>query len=232
MSALLATLSVASPALAETGKERDFSLSVFGGWALLQDPDVGVQQSTPFIDGEAEGVELDEDFTLGAKLTSWERNLGLNGRLDFGFELDFTRMKAEMPAQTVGASGVSSLGSLGSIAFLIPFDIQSNMLAVNLLWRYPVRESVAFPSGRWYPYFGVGGGASLARMRMSGGPWRYDASPVFQGLAGIKWFLTHQLGLFAEYKRTQATHDFSFTGFSLEVPLGANHVVGGLAMHF
>ncbi len=232
LSAFLVTVTLASASFAETQHERDLSLSVFGGRALIDPPDIGVKQPTPFIDGTAHGADLDEDFTFGAKLTSWERNFGLFTRLDFGIELDFTRFTAEMPAQTVSASGTSSGGTLGAIIFPMSFDIQSHVLAVNLLWRYPVRESEVYPSGRWYPYFGIGGGASLSRMRQSGGPWRYDSSPMFQGLAGIKFFLTRSLGIFAEYKRTQATHDFSFTGFDLEVPLGANHFVGGLAMHF
>lgn len=230
--ALLLTVVVPSAASAESEGERDVSLSVFAGWALIDPPDIGVEQPTPFIDGEALNVELEEDYTFGAKLTSWERNIDIFARLDFGLELDLTALTAQMPAQTVSGEGVSAGGAIGSITFPMSFDIQSHILAVNVLWRYPVHASEAFPSGRWYPYFGVGGGASLARMRQSGGPWRYDASPMFQGLAGLKFFLTRHLGVFTEYKRTQSTHDFSFTGFDLEVPLGANHFVGGLALHF
>ncbi len=234
--ALLCSLFVAFPlasaAFAETGYERDVSLSLFAGRALIDPPDIGVKQPIPFIDGTALGVDLDEEYTFGAKLTSWKNNIGFLSRLDFGLELDFTRFTVEMPAQTASASGTSSGGTLGAVIFPMPFDIQSHILAVNLLWRYPVLESEEFPSGRWYPYFGIGGGASLSRMRRESGPWRYSTAPVFQGLAGIKWFLTRHLGFFVEYKRTQATHDFSFTGFDLEVPLGANHFVGGLAMHF
>ena len=227
---LLSVLATAPVATAED--DFDLSLSVYGGWVMTETSDVGVKQPSPFIDGETDGVELGDDLTFGGKLTGWWGTPGFAQRIDFALELDFTRFTTDMPAQTVSAEGITGSGVLGAITFPLPFDIQSNNLAVNLLWRYPFRVSESLPSGRWYPYFGAGGGVSFSRMRQSTGPWRYDASPMFEVLAGVKVFVTRHLGLFGEFKRTQTSHDFEFSGFTLDVPLAANHFVGGVAIHF
>ncbi len=217
-----------SAPLASAEDELDISLSAFGGWALVDDTDIGVLQPSPFIDAKAEGATLSNDLTFGGKLTGWWRIPGPLERIDFGLELDFTRFTSGMGAQTLEATG----GGVATITFPMAFDIESNVLAVNLLWRYPVAVSEDLPSGRWYPYFGVGGGWSLSRMRQVGGPWQYDDSPLFQALAGAKYFITRHVALCGEYKRTQTSHDFGFQLFTLDVGLAANHFVGGVALHF
>lgn len=60
--ALLGTFPLASAALAETENERDFSLSVFGSWALIEAPDISVNQATH--DVSFTGFDL--DVPLGA----------------------------------------------------------------------------------------------------------------------------------------------------------------------
>ncbi len=235
LAALLA-LGLAGVPCTEALGDWDVSLAGFWGRTIVQSADIHISQPTPFLDGEVEGVTLGNDPTFGGKLTVWKPNRKSSHRIDFGLELDATRFISDLQPQTRDAEGIAAgaggVGALGFVTFLQPFDIQSNVMAINLLWRYPVSASRAMPHGRWYPYFGVGGGASISRMRINGGPWQNDVSPVFQGIAGAKFFLARNVGIFAEYKRTQTTHDFAFQFFELEVPLGVNHFVGGLAFHF
>ena len=119
-----------------------------------------------------------------------------------------------------------------------------NVLAANLLFRYPIWPTAEMPQGRWYPYIGVGVGVERARLSdYATNHQETDYAPAFQGLAGIKFFLIKNFALFAEWKRTTAWHTFDYDGATFNgapVPLGfserwtiaSNLVVGGIALHF
>jgi hypothetical protein len=65
-----------------------------------------------------------------------------------------------------------------------------NVLAANLLFRYPIWQTPEMPHRRVYPY--IGAGVGVERARLSGYATNHqetDYAPVIQGLVGIKLFL-------------------------------------------
>jgi opacity protein-like surface antigen len=88
---------------------------------------------------------------------------------------------------------------------------------------------------RLQPYAGVGLGVFFAHA--SGGPGDSDnAVPGFNGLAGLRYFVTDHIALFGEYKYNRATFTFNNSVVGNPVPLqgdySASMVVGGLSLHF
>jgi opacity protein-like surface antigen len=122
---------------------------------------------------------------------------------------------------------------------LPPSDFSVNILAVNLMFRYPIQATPEMPQGRWYPY--IGGGVGVERARLSDLTTNHqenDYAPAIQGLVGIKFFPLKNLGIFAEYKRTTGWHTFDYNGaglppgYSEQWTIASNLVVGGIALHF
>jgi len=124
-----------------------------------------------------------------------------------------------------------------SVTFSVPRDFSVNVLAANLLFRYPIGATPEMPHGRWYPYVGGGLGAQRAHMTISGFQ-ETSYSPAVQGLVGLKLFLIKNLAIFAEVKRTTGWNTFDFEGsgappgFSQTYTISSNHFVAGVALHF
>lgn len=87
------------------------------------------------------------------------------------------------------------------------------------------------PNGRWFPYIGVGGGGQRLAVKVTEGR---NTAPAFQGLGGIKVFLSKHVAAFAEGKFIHASHNQELEGtiVPLELDLSSVHGVGGLSFHF
>ncbi len=169
--------------------------------------------------------------------------------LDFGIEMDVTQFYPDIdrggggvgigPGR--GVSGVPGGVRVGNAAGTAgERDVSATTIALNVLVRWPVGVSGELPNGRWHPYLGIGGAAEIARAKqVLGGAKDADTSAAFQALAGLKVFLTKNIGLFTEYKFTHAGHTFTFPGgtpsripVAEDITLNVHHVVGGIAVHF
>ena len=120
---------------------------------------------------------------------------------------------------------------------LTPIDFSVNVLAANLLFRYPIWATPEMPQGRWYPYVGAGLGAQRATLSTSGFQ-ETSYSPAVQGLIGAKFFLVKNLAIFAEIKRTTGWNKFEYEGagappgYFEKYTISSNHLVVGVALHF
>ena len=100
----------------------------------------------------------------------------------------------------------------------------------NVLLRYPGQT--------FQPYVGVGGGALIARIDESPGNGNVsdnDVGAAFNGLTGIRAFVTPYVAVFTEYKYTQGrlVFDHAFPpggGFSGDYH--AQQLVIGMSYHF
>ena len=86
------------------------------------------------------------------------------------------------------------------------------------------------------PYIGAGVGVFFAHTDGGFGT-RSDsdnAVPGFNGLAGIRYFITEHIAVFGEYKYNRATLNFDHVAPSsgLKGDYSVSHVVGGLSFHF
>ena len=193
------------PLQAQAERNWEFSAGVFGGKAFHSNENMKYSdgQGGVVIAGTAHGVNLNDAPTFGGKLTAWHLPRLYKWQPQIGLELDWTRFTADLHPQTVGAEGTVSIPGfeLGSVTFLAPIDFSVNVLAANLLFRYPIGATPEMPQGRWYPYVGGGLGAQRASMTFSGFQ-ETSYSPAVQGLVGAKFFLVKNLAIFAEVKRT------------------------------
>jgi len=92
------------------------------------------------------------------------------------------------------------------------------------------------------PYVGAGIGVFFAHTNGFGGGQSAsdNAVPGFNGLAGVRYFLTEHVAVFGEYKYNRASFNFNNAGASLGTgsPGGlsgdysVHNVVGGLSFHF
>lgn len=99
--------------------------------------------------------------------------------------------------------------------------------------QYGHREETFCPL---QPYVGAGLGVFFAHTGGPGGTGSDsdNAVPGFNGLAGIRYFFTEHLAVFAEYKYNRASFNFDNLGggTSLRGDYSVSNVVGGLSFHF
>ena len=231
------------PLQAQAERNWEFSAGVFGGKAFHSNEDVKINfgEGSGFTTGTAHGVNLNDSPTFGAKVTAWYLPRQYTWQPQIGLELDYTKFTADLHPQTAGATGTSLTPGfeLGAVIFPAPEDFSVNVLAANLLFRYPIWATPEMPQGRWYPYIGAGVGVERARLfDYYTNHQETDYAPAIQGLVGIKFFLIKNVALFAEWKRTTAWHTFDYNGapvpvgYSERYTIGSNHVAGGIALHF
>lgn len=232
------------PIQAQAERNWEFSVGAFGGKALHSNESVKISEGSligggTFTDATAHGVNLNDAPTFGGKITAWHLPRQYKWQPQIGLELDWTRFTADLHPQTVGATGTASVPGMevGSITFIDAQDFSVNVLATNLLFRYPIGASPEMPQGRWYPY--VGGGLGVQRAHTTFlGYQETSYSPAVQGLVGIKFFLIKNLAIFAEVKRTTGWNEFNYEGLGTppgyheKFTITSNHFVGGVALHF
>lgn len=216
------------PLQAQAERNWEFSVGAFGGKAFHSNEDVKINFAgggggSGFTTGTAHGVNLNDSPTFGAKVTAWHLPRQYNWQPQIGLELDYTKFTADLHPQIAGATGTSLTPGLelGAVIFPAPEDFSVNVLAANLLFRYPIWATPEMPQGRWYPYIGAGVGVERARLYdYATAHQETDYAPAIQGLVGIKFFLIKNFALFAEWKRTTAWHTFDYNGASFNgVPL-------------
>ncbi len=236
-----------TPIHAQSVPGWDFSLSGFVGAAIPFNPDAdatnlptGILTGAGLFVGTGTGtfhdVDLKTSFAFGGKLSAWTTGFRSATGLDFGAEIDVTHFNPEADGQIVNASGQFTSGGVtvsGTIPFMLPsFEITSTIVAANLLTRLPLYQNQTFPNGRLQWYLGLGLGADMAKLDISGSGSEDDTALAFQALAGGKVFLTPHIALFGEYKFTHASHTWNFSDTKIEADLDVNHALFGVAVHF
>ncbi|MGH7310952.1 MAG: outer membrane protein [Candidatus Rokuibacteriota bacterium] len=208
-------LGAASPVHAE------LYLAVFGGVAFSEskvtetrldvtNPQLGTLIS---LDGKLDAIEFDDSLLVGAKFGYFFTRPFLGGH--FGTELEFYYTQPEVSSQTVTFSGtMQGVPTTTQLSASASFDVFT--VALNLLYRLPLFTSEAYPNGRLQPYIGVGAGAFIATMETRTTPLDSnkqiedtDVQPGVQALGGLKFFLTRNVAVFAEYRFAQ-TDEFTF----------------------
>ena len=207
-------------------KPIDRYISVFGGVALPSKTDV--TEVGPGTNVTIFDVKLDNSPSIGGKIGMYTTQFRASTGLDFGVELDITNF-------TPDQKGGQRLN--GGAVITNPVNINSTIFAVNLLARKPFLVAQGLSNGRWSPYVGIGGGVQTSTFEPPGTIKKgRQTDPAFQGLAGVKAFLTQHVALFWEYKFTHASQTFETqSGGAIitdKYTFNVNHIVAGLAVHF
>jgi hypothetical protein len=187
-------------------KPVDVYISGFGGYSVPFKTDIS---SGPLT---APNVDLDNSPSFGGKIGMWftapRKTLGI----DMGAEIDVTHFNPNISRT--------------------PIEMNATYFGINVLARLPIGVTPELPNGRWFPYLGLGGGGHRLSMEVLGEK-AWSTSPAFQGLGGVKVFVTRHFAAFAEGKFIHASNSIKDqSGASLDLTLNSVHGVAGLSFHF
>jgi hypothetical protein len=156
-------------------------------------------------------------------ITAPRKTLGI----DVGVEVDVTNFNPDASSGQVLSSNV------GLVVLLATLNLNATYFGINVLARLPMGVTPELPNGRWFPYIGLGGGGQRLTFQAPGTNEGRDTAPAFQGLGGVKVFMTKNIAAFAEGKFIHASHSFAVEGGgSVDLTLNSVHGVGGLSFHF
>lgn len=197
----------------------DAYISGFGGYAFPLKTDLTTGGIT------IQDSELDNSPSFGGKVGMWFTGLRKQSGIDIGVEADFTNFNPDQKA------GQILMTNVGIPVITNAVDLNATYFGIHVLARLPMGVTSELPNGRWFPYIGVGGGGQ--RLRFEGGGTEVsDTAPAFQGLGGVKVFLSKHIAVFGEGKFTHADHTLESQGSTLDLTVQAVHGVGGVSVHF
>lgn len=187
------------------------------GAAITEDNDLRTElelNGTPFVNGRAESLSFETSLAFGGKAGYFFEKDLLGGNV--GVELDVYHYEPDLDSQNVRFAGLLGGFNGDFRTRLQSADIEVTTVALNLLYRFRLLPGPQYPRGRLQPYVGVGAGAFIARLSTETSPFDVnkeisdtDVRPGVQALGGLRFFVTRNIALFAEYKFVQAK-DFSF----------------------
>jgi outer membrane protein OmpA-like peptidoglycan-associated protein/opacity protein-like surface antigen len=198
------------------GKENGDTSGILGGkFGYFLEP-------LPFL-----GFELDAFNVFGPDFNFRRtRNTGVQtgvvGRPDLG-SVPFTGVRTA-PLTDFGVGETGEVGLTG--------------VMLDVVGRLPLMRSQEFPVGRLHPYIGVGGGWVNARLdvpnEVNGGGFNDDSNTWgAQGLAGLRYFLSPNVALFAEGKYLYVPNvKFQDSGTRVYNDFRLATASGGISFHF
>ena len=102
---------------------------------------------------------------------------------------------------------------------------------INLnVFTWAINAVVRYPGEQFQPYAGIGVGVFAAEAKFQGQSDK-DVAPGLNALAGLRYFATDHIAIFAEYKYNRAAFEFP-DAIGVKADYSANHFVGGMSFHF
>lgn len=206
-----------------------------------------------FRNGDVErNVDYQMKQSIGGNAGIWFPTRNKMAGFDLGLEISGFVWYPDIACCRNGVNG--TLNPDGSFEGTTT-ETQGVYIGANVMLRYPMGISEAYPNGRWFPYVGVGGGAHQIAQRPGGFRGagfenaiadQRNTAPGFMALGGFKAHLFKYVAAFIEAKYVQASHDELGTDrFGLSPPGGQGLVMdnyestmrtifvhGGLSIHF
>jgi opacity protein-like surface antigen len=224
--ALLLILTVA-PAQAE------WFADLYAGGAFTKSNDID-NKNFLVVDLTLRDVEFDDSFEVGGRVGYWSESVPF-----VGAGLDVFHFRPNVSRQNVDAV---IFGAPGTFA-LADVDLRVIGISFDLMLRWPLLKSADFPHGRLQPYASIGPTIFIVEAEDStnfappANATQTDTAVGFKAGAGTTFLFTKNIGLFAEYRFTQANPEFEFrtTGLgrsSAETELNTHHVVVGATFRF
>jgi opacity protein-like surface antigen len=115
-------------------------------------------------------------------------------------------------------------------------------VGLDVLLRWPLLRSGAFPRGRLQPYVAVGPAIYIVRFHDTSNfsPSNQSDSDTVVGAkaaGGLAWQITRNLALFTEYRFTHFDPEFEFQAspfgrLTVNAPITTHSVLGGLSFRF
>lgn len=219
---------------------------------------VAIPRSTDitFNDGTLPRVEKNVDYqmkqSIGGNGGIWFPTRNKLAGFDLGVEISGFVWYPDIPCCRNNVNGSIQPGGRfeGTTT-----EMQGIYIGSNLMVRYPMGITDAYPNGRWFPYVGVGPGAHQMSFRPGGFRGAGFANAIadqrnttigFMAVGGVKAHLFKYVAAFVEAKYLRADHDALGTDrYGASTPGGQNLrindysatietilVHGGLSIHF
>ena len=244
----------------------EFFLGPYVGATIPQNNDLNIQDKTFNFGLTANSVSFDTSLTYGGKVGYW---LGFFPYV--GVEVDTVRYSPSIDQQTVSLHGTLPFG-IGTVApgtqvttgrintvplvggGTFPFlpvdkaDVKVTGIGFHVMGRLRLLQDKDVPNGRLQPYVGVGPAIFITNVTLKPLTNQSQSSTDvgIQALAGVKYFFHKNFSVFAEYKMSAFSPDFSFatlatfavpgairsTNFSVSGTGFDHSVYGGVAVHF
>ena len=206
----LCSLSVGLCCLTLSGRPAHAEMYVAGQIGYTSPNDLGSVQGTGGLSGLSfSDLKLHNSIVYGAKAGYYLPSVNW-----LGIETELFNTTPHVKQQPITALGVT-VPALG-------FNLNVFTWAINALIRYPGKQ--------FQPYAGVGLGVFFADAKFQGQSDK-DVAPGLNALAGLRYFATDRIALFAEYKYNRAAFELP-DAIGLKADYSANHFVGGVSFHF
>lgn len=187
-----------------------------------------------------EDVEYDDSVIFGGRLGYWfERPIF--DRLNVGLAVDAFRFEPDVDFQTVdGTQTVGGVTAAGTFA-VFPIDLSVVAVSLDLMLRWPVLVSQAFPQGQLQPYLTIGPAVFFSEAKDSGNfapanQSDHATTVGFKFAGGAAWYLLRNLAVFGEFRLTYFSPEWDFTdgGVSgkLETDITTSSFLVGLSLRF
>lgn len=230
----LACLSVAAfPAAAE------WFADLYAGAAFTQKTDTSVKVEFPPAgagsSGTLEDLKLDRSAFFGGRIGYW-----LDAWPFVGFALDASHYRPDADNQDRDIR-------LGSALFSdqeVEFDFQLTGVSLDLMLRWPLLTSIAFPKGQLQPYLSVGPTLFFSRIKAKDtvdftftDRKDHDTTLGVKAAIGLAWQFYKNFALLFEYRFTHASPEFEIREVDLgKTTLGpdfnSHHLLGGISFRF
>jgi len=193
-----------------SGRSAQAEVYVAGQIGYTSPNDLSSVQGTGPISGVSfSDLKLDNSIVYGAKVGYYLPSVNW-----LGIETEMFNTTPDVKQQPITVLGVT-----------VPapgFNLNVFTWAINAMVRYPGKQ--------FQPYAGVGLGVFFAEAKFQGTSDK-DVAPGLNALAGVRYFATDHIALFAEYKYNRAAFELP-DAIGIKADYSANHFVGGVSYHF
>jgi opacity protein-like surface antigen len=148
----------------------------------------------------------------------------------------------DIRAQTASFEACVPAGCLTGPQAVRRASLNVTSVGLDLLLRWPLLTSSAFPRGRLQPYVAVGPAVFIAQFRDTSNfsPSNQSDTDTAVGVktaGGLAWHFTRNLAVFAEYRFTHFKAEWEFQAnpfgrLEVNAPITSHSVLGGLSLRF
>jgi len=204
-------------------------MSFMAGVAIPNSPNITFNDGT--LPNTVEDVDYQTKQSIGGNAGIWFPTRNALAGFDVGVEITGFVWYPDMPCCQPNVNGSNDAGGFfeGTTT-----EKQGIYVGPNLMIRYPMGISEAYPNGRWFPY--IGGGAGAHQMSFRPGGFRgagfenaitdqRNTTIGFLAVGGVKAHLFKYVAAFAEAKYVIADHDALGTDRYGASPVGGQNQV-------
>ena len=184
--------------------KAEFVADLYGGEAFTQKHNAEVNLPDAGIQGTHEALKFDSASTLGVRAAYWVETfsylgLGLDASHLFGPD-----QRGQVALTTLCVTG---FGCSTAPETIKKFNNNLTVIGLDVMLRYPLLVSEQFTKGKLQPYVSLGPALFIATLKDSNNFIPAGQSSTYTSLgmkvgAGLKLFLTKQIGTFIEYRDT------------------------------